>query len=98
MHDDRRNNNGVETSLEMKNVKRNKRSRSSTRVEKEKNDEKGSKVLRKNGALTGTIKAEPTLTRNSYSSCSLSRKATSSNNSTLQKETPTNSLKTRKKK
>lgn len=63
--DDHRNNNG-DINLELTSlaaaaagttattIKRNKRSRSSTKIEKEKNDEKGSKVLRKNGGVVAT--------------------------------------------
>ncbi|XP_065077515.1 serine-rich adhesin for platelets-like isoform X3 [Ochlerotatus camptorhynchus] len=83
-------------------VKRNKRSRSSTKIEKEKNDEKGSKLLRKNGGGGPAASAIPvatkigaesskgassesitsaastptaSLTRNTFSSSSLNRKA-----------------------
>ncbi|KAL1396823.1 hypothetical protein pipiens_020161 [Culex pipiens pipiens] len=109
--DDHRNNNG-DINLELTSlaaagttaattIKRNKRSRSSTKIEKEKNDEKGSKVLRKNGGVVATsgipvatklagdvskgVSSEsitsaastPTasLTRNTFSSSSLNRKA-----------------------
>ncbi|XP_058827489.1 serine-rich adhesin for platelets [Topomyia yanbarensis] len=57
--DDHKNNNG-DINLELTSlvagggvIKRNKRSRSSTKIEKEKLDEKGSKVLRKNGGMVG---------------------------------------------
>ncbi|XP_053682396.1 putative uncharacterized protein DDB_G0277255 isoform X1 [Sabethes cyaneus] len=112
--EDRKNNNG-DINLELtclagnsSVIKRNKRSRSSTKIEKEKQDEKGSKVLRKNGGTasgttasgipvatgSGGVKATseskgastesitsaastPTtsLTRNTFSSSSLNRKA-----------------------
>ncbi|KAL9695492.1 hypothetical protein quinque_014777 [Culex quinquefasciatus] len=110
--DDHRNNNGdinleltslatAGTTAATTTIKRNKRSRSSTKIEKEKNDEKGSKVLRKNGGVVATsgipvatklagdvskgVSSEsitsaastPTasLTRNTFSSSSLNRKA-----------------------
>nr|XP_029716965.1 LOW QUALITY PROTEIN: mucin-5AC-like [Aedes albopictus] len=44
-------------------VKRNKRSRSSTKIEKEKNDEKGSKLLRKNGAAGAGTSGIPVATK-----------------------------------
>ncbi|XP_019565607.3 mucin-5AC isoform X2 [Aedes albopictus] len=44
-------------------VKRNKRSRSSTKIEKEKNDEKGSKLLRKNGAAGAGASGIPVATK-----------------------------------
>ncbi|XP_062539664.1 mucin-5AC isoform X2 [Armigeres subalbatus] len=116
-------------------VKRNKRSRSSTKIEKEKNDEKGSKLLRKNGAAgAGTTTSgipvatkmvgaggdakgvtassvesiasaasTPTasLTRNTFSSSSLNRKAglgvKSGGPAPGETCSASNSLKTRKK-
>lgn len=110
-------------------VKRNKRSRSSTKIEKEKNDEKGSKLLRKNGGagaggssgipvatkmIGGDSKgvassvesitsaaSTPTasLTRNTFSSSSLNRKAGvgSSRVAATESSSGSNSLKARKK-
>lgn len=138
--DDHRNNNG-DINLELTSlvgstsqgagsvVKRNKRSRSSTKIEKEKNDEKGSKLLRKNGGagaggssgipvatkmIGGDSKgvassvesitsaaSTPTasLTRNTFSSSSLNRKAGvgSSRVAATESSSGSNSLKARKK-
>lgn len=143
--DDHRNNNG-DINLELTSlaatagttttttttIKRNKRSRSSTKIEKEKNDEKGSKVLRKNGgvvaaatsgipvATSGKPSGEtvvskgvssesitsaastPTasLTRNTFSSSSLNRKAAglvAKGTGTQEPSSGSNSLKARKK-
>lgn len=146
--DDHRNNNGdinleltslaatagTTTTTSTTTIKRNKRSRSSTKIEKEKNDEKGSKVLRKNGgvvaaatsgipvATSGKSSGEtvvskgvssesitsaastPTasLTRNTFSSSSLNRKAagmaaTVKGTGTQEVSSGSNSLKARKK-
>ncbi|XP_055542723.1 putative uncharacterized protein DDB_G0277255 isoform X1 [Wyeomyia smithii] len=97
--EDRKNNNG-DINLELtclagnsSIIKRNKRSRSSTKIEKEKQDEKGSKVLRKNGGTgSGGTTASGIPVATGAKVTSESSKGASTESITSAASTPTASL------
>ncbi|XP_058444202.1 serine-rich adhesin for platelets isoform X1 [Malaya genurostris] len=96
--DDLKNNNG-DINLELTSLaggggvtKRNKRSRSSTKIEKEKLDEKGSKVLRKNGGTTAGTTASGIPVATGGVSRTGDSKGASTESITSAASTPTSSL------